>query len=104
LFDGYTGTALREAAVRDGLVDAPGANNRCPREGHLVALAIEPYSDHHWYRKGRDGLWTHKVGTLPVTDRDSSGNVISDPRTADRRPYTEFVTFMVVKHGHIRIR
>lgn len=36
------------------------ANNRCPKEGHLVALVIWPTVDFHWYRKGRNGYWSHK--------------------------------------------
>ena len=31
------------------------------------------------------------------------GNYISDPRNANRGPYTDFCTFMVVMHGHIKI-
>jgi len=36
-------------------------------------------------------------------DVDGSGNLIPDPRTANRGPYTVFCTFMVVMHGHIKI-
>lgn len=102
----YTGldcSAVTSAAVRDELIDTPGADNKCPEEGHLVALVIWPGWDYHWYRKGRDGLWSHKPGGTAVTDLDNSGSTISDPRTADRGGYTSFCTFMVVKHGHIKI-
>jgi hypothetical protein len=34
---------------------------------------------------------------------DNSGMLIIDPRTADRGPYTDVCTFMVVMHGHIKI-
>lgn len=96
------------AAVADGLINAPAANNRCPREGHLVALVVYPaakvFRDYHWYRKGRNQYWTHKPGSTPATNVDNSGNLISDPRTANRGPYTVFCTFMVVMHGHIKLR
>ena len=46
----------------DEVIDTPRANNKCPTEGHLVALVIAPDSDFHWYRKGRNGYWTHKPG------------------------------------------
>jgi len=94
---------VRAAAIRDELIDSPAADNNCPKEGHLVALVVGPGWDYHWYRKGRDGLWTHKPGGTAVTNLDNSGNTISDPRTADRGWYTDFCTFMVVKHGHIMI-
>jgi hypothetical protein len=95
--------SVRAAALRDDLLDAPNAN-RCPREGHLVALVIWPGVDFHWYRKGRNGYWSHKPGSTPATNLDNSGNTISDPRTADRGGYTDFCTFMTVMHGHIKIQ
>lgn len=91
------------AAVADALIDRPNANNRCPAEGHLVALVLAPY-DYHWYRKGRNGYWTHKMGGSPATNLDNSGHLIADPRTANRGAYTKFCTFMVVMHGHVKIR
>ena len=56
---------VRSAAVADSLIDTPSANNKCPQEGHLVALVISPGRDYRWYRKGRAGYWTHKMGNFP---------------------------------------
>lgn len=98
-----TCASVRPAAIADDLIDSPGANNKCPKEGHLVALVIAPGYDFHWYRKGRNGYWTHKPGGTQATNVDNSGHLIPDPRTADRGPYTNFCTFMVVMHGHIKI-
>lgn len=103
MYAALTCAAVRPAAVADALIDSPGANNKCPKEGHLVALVVAPGWDFHWYRKGRNGRWTHKPGGTPVTNLDNSGALIPDPRTADRGPYTDFCTFMVVMHGHIKI-
>lgn len=91
------------AAVADSLIAAPVANNKCPSQGHLVALVLAPGFDFHWYRKGPDGLWSHKVGPALVTNLDNSGRLITDPRTADRGPYKDFCGFMIVKHGHIKL-
>jgi hypothetical protein len=104
MYTALTCAAVLPAAVADALEDSPGANNKCPAEGHLVALVIAPGIDFHWYRKGRNGLWTHKPGGTAVTNLDNSGHLITDPRTADRGFYTDFCTFMVVKHGHIKIQ
>lgn len=90
------------AAVADSLINSPHAKNRCPKEGHLVAMVLAPY-DYHWYRKGRNGYWTHKMGGSPATNLDNSGHLIPDPRTANRGAYTKFCTFMVVMHGHTKI-
>jgi len=104
IYGAITGPEVLAAAIRDALVDKPGANNKCPKEGHLVALVIAPGYDFHWYRKGRNGRWSHKPGGTQATNLDNSGNLITDPRTADRGPYTEFTTFMVVMHGHIKLK
>jgi hypothetical protein len=95
--------AVKPAAVLDDLLDAPRANNKCPKEGHLVALVVAPGWDYHWYRKGRNGYWTHKMGPTPATNVDNSGHLIPDPRTANRGAYTNFCAFMIVMHGHIKI-
>ena len=99
-----TCAAVRPAAVADCLIDSPSAYNKCPAKGHLVALVVWPGGDYHWYRKGRNGYWSHKPGGTPVTNLDNSAATIPDPRTADRGPYTDFCTFMVVMHGHIKIK
>jgi hypothetical protein len=102
----YDCAAVKQAALADSLIDSPSANNECPKEGHLVALVIAPnppFPDFHWYRKDRDGLWSHKPGPSPAVNLDNAGQMISDPRNASRGKYTDFCTFMVVKHGHINI-
>ncbi len=103
IYAALTCAAVRPAAINDDLIDSPGANNKCPKEGHLFALVVGPGSDFHWYRKGRNGYWSHKPGGTQVTNRDNSNNLIPDPRTANRGPYTDFCTFMIVMHGHIKI-
>jgi hypothetical protein len=99
-----TCASVKPAAVKDALIDSPAADNKWPDEGHLVALVIAPGIDFHWYRKGRNGYWSHKPGSGQVTNIDNSGKTIPDPRTANRGPYTDFCTFMVVMHGHIKIK
>ncbi len=62
----------------------------CSKCCHQVALVIAPGWDFHWYRKDRDGRWSHKIGGAPAKNVDESGNLITDPRTADRGAYTIF--------------
>jgi hypothetical protein len=104
MYASITGPDVRNAAIADGLINNPSANNKCPGEGHLVALVIAPGWDFHWYRKGRTGRWTHKPGQTPAIDVDNSNAIITDPRTADRGSYTQFTTFMTVMHGHVKIK
>jgi hypothetical protein len=90
-------------ALADQLTRPVASENRCPPQGHLVALVVATGFDFHWYRKGRNGRWTHKVGVAAATANDNAAGPIADPRTADRGPYTEFCGFFVVIDGHVRI-
>ncbi|HMI79209.1 MAG TPA: hypothetical protein VK484_10455 [Ferruginibacter sp.] len=95
--------SAKMGAVSDGLIDKPRQNNKCITPGHLVALVNAPNYDYHWFRKGPNGRWSHKPGSTPATLLDNSGNPITDPRTSDRGPYTNFCTFMQVIHGRFKI-
>jgi hypothetical protein len=98
---------VKPAAISDALATYtpdPATGWKCPDKGNLVALVIWPNWDFHFYRVGKDGFWTHKPGSNPVTNLDNSARVISDPRTCDRGRYTEFCSFMVVMHGHVKLQ
>jgi hypothetical protein len=63
------------------------------RPRYLVALVVAPgpgFVDYHWYRKMKEGFWGHKPGGTAVRNLDNSGNIISDPASCDRGPYTHF--------------
>jgi hypothetical protein len=87
-------------AVADGLAAIPDDGNcGCRDCCHKVALVIAPgpyVTDFHWYRLDRDGKWSHKPGQTAARNTDNSGNLITDPRTADRGPYTVFCGFYCV--------
>jgi len=91
------------AARRDGLVAVPNGDGN-PTDGHYAALVVGVNWDFHWCRKDRDGLWSHKPGNTPVINHDQSGNLITDPRKANRGRYTEFCGFYNVIPGKIRIQ
>lgn len=88
---------LRAAAVADGLEEtwdtATSATGKTK-----IALVLRPGTsnndrDFHWYRQDCDGRWSHKIGESPATNLDNSGQLIVDPRSADRGAYTVFVGF-----------
>lgn len=75
-------------AVADGL--AAATEKRCAGCSHLVALVISPgnggcVEDYHWYRLDDNGRWSNKPGDGAATDKDASGNPITNPETADRK-------------------
>jgi hypothetical protein len=66
------------------------------RDETLIALVVAPGYDYHWYRRGDDGMWTHKMGGTRATNKDQSGEEISDPTKADRGDYTDFCGYFKV--------
>lgn len=87
-----TGQAVYNAAVADGLV--PTTRNASSQDGKTkIALVVAPGYDYHWYRQDSDGRWTHKPGRTKATNLDNNNAVISNPETAARGVYTEFVGY-----------
>lgn len=102
---------VTNGALSDGLTAGPsatgGATDPCGRCSHKVALVIAPgpdFFDFHWYRLDDSGMWSHKPGGGTARNYDNSGNPISDPRTADRGPYTIFCGFMCVCKCNVTIK
>jgi hypothetical protein len=88
------------AAQADGLKPVPNFTAPLgPGHGWYVALVIWPGVDYHWYRQDKNGCWSHKPGSTPARNTDDSGNAITDPKTCNRGPYTNFCTYMVTRHG-----
>lgn len=68
--------------------ETPGANE------YKIALVIAPNVDYHWYRQDSNGYWSHKPGLTDVTNKDASGDLITDPRTCDRNySYANYSTW-----------
>lgn len=112
-----TVAAVRAVAIRDGLSyvgDAfPGNAYTCSGNRALVFLTVTAPAatnkDYHWYRLDKaQGKWTHKPGGTPATDKDASGNLISNPLTANRNygsyNYTENGGFYCTCGGNANIR
>ncbi len=87
---------VHQAAIADGLVPVPDYPNTLLDWKSGAALVVAPGRDYHWYRLGNDGTWSHKPGQTSATNRDNSGNIITDPRTANRGIYTDFCGFFML--------
>ncbi|XP_078361520.1 uncharacterized protein LOC144645862, partial [Oculina patagonica] len=104
IFNPLNGSAVRDAAVRDGLLfptPQPGPAEPVPGPPLglqlLVALFVDPGIDYHWYLLNEGGLWSHKPGQTRVIQTDEEGNNITDPRQADKglNWNYQFVGFMI---------
>lgn len=88
-------TDVGNGAVSDGGTFSCAPDNQKPR--WYMALVIAPgpgFIDYHWYRKATQGFWGHKPGGTAARNVDNAGHVVTDPRTANRGPYTIFCRFM----------
>jgi hypothetical protein len=88
---------VSRAALRDGAHRRYVCFPRTEYPRYLVALVYAPNfygsSDYHWYRYHPERFWGHKPGGTAARNTDNSGKVITDPRTCDRGPYTQFCGF-----------
>jgi len=91
-FSNFTCDDVSMSAKADGLVF--GVDPKQPiSDGFYLALVIWPGHDFHWYRKDNNGFWSHKPGHTPCINYDSDKKKISDPKTCNRGPYTDFYDF-----------
>lgn len=97
-----TCSQVQPAAQRDGLTAVSTFAQSRPGVWY-VALVVWPLRDYHWYRQDNNGCWSHKPGQTQARNTDNGGNRISDPRTCNRGPYTEFCSYMLTRPG-INIR
>jgi hypothetical protein len=88
-------SAVRTAAMNDGLVERCDCLPKSEYPRRLMALVIAPGIDYHWYRKQTGGFWGHKPGGTAARNYDNSGVLVTDPQTCDRGAgtylnYTDF--------------
>ncbi len=58
--------------------------SKCPKGTSKIALVVDPDEDYHFYRQDSNGMWSHKPGGTPVTNKDADGRPIYDPKLANR--------------------
>ncbi|MBN1133402.1 MAG: hypothetical protein JXA38_00430 [Methanosarcinaceae archaeon] len=105
ILDKWNCETVHNAAVADGLkpIDCDeGCGFSCQ---HQVALCVDPReSGYHWYRKDRDGTWSHKRGLSSISKLDDTWkDSIIDPRKADRGKYTTFCGCYCVDKKKVKI-
>lgn len=87
---------VEPGAAKDGLHAANNFHAALPAgHGWYVALVVWPNQDYHWYRQDNVGCWSHKPGQTAARNVDNAGQPITDPKTCNRGPYTNFCTYMV---------
>lgn len=80
--------AVIKGMESDGFTPLDRLPSRPSKDFYLVALAFDtatPDHDFHFYRRDRDGTWSHKIAWNRISNRDASGAVIRNLEAADRR-------------------
>lgn len=96
---------VSRASACDGMTPAPDPP---PAKAgyYAVALVCDPGVDYHWYRQDDNGRWSHKPGNTDATNVDASGNVITDPKAANRNygqiNYSQFCGYFYVPAAGVR--
>lgn len=84
------------AAQADGLKNTPNFTGTLTAgHGWYVALVVWPNVDYHWYRQDKVGCWSHKPGGTAARNVDNSNQAITDPKTCNRGPYTQFCGYLI---------
>lgn len=90
--------SIYAAASQDwGLVPTKYFSIQENKEDTLIALVVHPGTDFHWYRRGSNNKWSHKLN-FQVFETDNSGRIIDDPITANRGLYSDFCGYFKVKN------
>lgn len=64
-------------------------NEPCIKNFYKGFLALDPNNDYHFYRQDSNGFFSHKRGKNKVINKDSDGNLITDPSNANRK-YSDY--------------
>lgn len=95
---------LIDGARQDGLI----ATTEPQRVAgyYSVALFFSDREDYgfHWYRQDSGGTWSHKNGWRPVSNHDSEGRVILDPRQDERSGYSILGGFFLAPLAGIQLQ
>ncbi|GAA2070427.1 hypothetical protein GCM10009801_21140 [Streptomyces albiaxialis] len=96
MYKAITAAEVSRAALCDGMHRRFDCFPDTEKPRYLVALVIAPgpgFVDFHWFRKQKEGFWGHKPGGTAARNTDNSNNVIYNPETANRGPYTIFAGY-----------
>ena len=84
--------------------------NDCPPKYYMGALAVDPNKDYHYYRREKDGFWSHKDDVLRATNLDSGGKRFLDPKNIKREndrfklKYKDFCGYYCIPKNRTRKR
>jgi hypothetical protein len=104
---GYNKANFKAALLADGLTEID-CSKPCPANSYKIALVLKLMGpgpqDFHVYRQDNGGKWSHKPGMTAATDKDNSGNPITDIEKADFGDYKDFVGCFCVDPKKVTVK
>jgi hypothetical protein len=89
-YTALTCAEVTRAALADGCHRRYDCFPDAEKPRWVMALVVAPGQDYHWYRWQQEGFWGHKPGGTAAKNTDNNGNVVMNPETCVRAPYTDF--------------
>ena len=81
----YKCDKMEEKIILDNEAIKPISFNKvCPKNHYKGAMVVHDDKTFHFYRINKDGTWSHKPGTMSVTNLDADNNKIYFPHLANR--------------------
>tara|TARA_B100001057_G_scaffold450734_1_gene493079 strand:- start:1072 stop:1845 length:774 start_codon:yes stop_codon:yes gene_type:complete len=81
----YTCEEMEDKILKDNPnISKTQLTEKCERNHYKGAMVVDPGSTFHFYRQNPNGTWSHKPGTLKVSEKDAANNTIYTPMTANR--------------------
>jgi len=85
-----------------------GFFDKCPNNYYKGAMVVDPDHTFHFYRQNRDGNWSHKPGTMKVSEVDADNKKIAVPHFSNRdysnKPnkikYTDFCGYYCIPNNN----
>ena len=92
-FENYTCNDIKQRMIDDNpkIMEIDSIDTPIDNDYYKIALVLDEDpndNDYHFYRQDCNGIWSHKLGTNDITNKDSSGDKIHNPKIANRN-YTD---------------
>ena len=105
----YKCPKMEEKIMQDNKsVKKVGFFDKCPRNYYKGSMVVDPDHTFHFYRQNRDGGWSHKPGTMKVSEVDADNKKIAIPHFSNRdyshKPnkikYTDFCGYYCIPNNN----
>jgi hypothetical protein len=105
----YKCPKMEDKIIQDNnSIKKTGFFDKCPSNYYKGAMVVDPNHTFHFYRQNRDGNWSHKPGTMKVSEVDADNKKIAVPHFSNRdysnKPnkikYTDFCGYYCIPNNN----